>query len=145
MTETLKQYLKSNKHLIEEEKFDALFNNCPLNFRKELCLFLLECTDNDTTIIPKDRTLDLFNEELKKYLPTASLCYCWLTYYKGTKEYYQNNPMPIRRGTLTYVAVVENEIVTDNCEWSVATDLLNSKVIAVNCAKDLAEHIKERL
>ena len=138
MTEQLKSYLQKHKAVIEAEQFDTLLSLCPLNSKKELILFLLDCSENDPSIIKIDRTTKILQDGVQAYFPEANLVYTWIAYDKKPAA-------GLRSGTITYVAVVNGEVVQDKFWWGIDVKFLDLDVLAENCCEDLAKHIKVHL
>lgn len=138
MTDQLKSYLQNHRNIIEEEKFDTLLARCPLNTRKELILFLLECTDNDPSIIKIDHATKILQAGVQVFLPEAHLVYTWVSFDKKP-------PQGLRSGTIAYIAVINGQIIEDKFRWESDSKFINIDIIAENCCEDLATHIKVNL
>ena len=138
MTPQLKDYLTNHRNIIEEEKFDTLLSLCPLNAKKELILFLLECNDNDPSIIKIDHATKILQDGVQVFLPEAYLVYTWVSFDKKP-------PHGLRSGTITYIAVVNGRIVEDKFWWGIDVKFFDIDILAENCCEDLATHIKVHL
>ena len=136
MTPQLKDYLTNHRNIIEEEKFDTLLALCPLNTKKELILFLLECNDNDPSIIKIDHTTKILQDGVQVYFPEAHLVYTWVSFDKKP-------PHGLRSGTIDYIAVVDGQVVQDKFWWEFDAKFID--IIAENVCEDLATHIKVHL
>ena len=138
MTPQLKDYLTNHRNIIEEEKFDTLLDLCPLNTKKELILFLLECNDNDPSIIKIDHTTKILQDGVQVFLPEAHLVYTWVSFDKKP-------PHGLRSGTIDYIAVVDGQVVQDKFWWEFDAKFIDIDIIAENVCEDLATHIKVHL
>lgn len=138
MTPQLNDYLTNHRNIIEEEKFDTLLALCPLNTKKELILLLLECNDNDTSIIKIDHTTKILQDGVQIFLPEAHVVYTWVSFDK-------KSPHGLRSGTIAYIAVVEGQVVEDKFWWEIDVPFLDIDILAENCCEDLATHIKVHL
>lgn len=138
MTQQLKDYLTNHRNIIEEEKFDTLLALCPLNTKKELILFLLECNDNDPSIIKIDHTTKILQDGVQIFLPEAQLVYTWVSFDKKPSR-------GLRSGTIAYIAVVNGQIVEDKFWWGIDVKFFDIDILAENCCEDLATHIKVHL
>lgn len=138
MTVELELYLKENKKLIEEEDLHTLYKRCPINRKKELCLLLLECSDNDITLFPQDYSTKIIETEVKKYIPECNICYCWIGFDK------LNSLDNSRSGSLSYVAVVNNKVVEGRYRYNVKVDFFDVHTLISSCGKDFAQHIHSK-
>lgn len=138
MTDQLKSYLQKHRAVIEAEQFDTLLSLCPLNSKKELIRFLLDCNENDPSIIKIDRTTKILQDGVQVFLPEAHLVYTWVSFDKKP-------PHGLRSGTITYVAVVNGQVVEDKFWWGFDAKFIDIDIIAENCCEDLATHIKVHL
>jgi hypothetical protein len=138
MTEQLKSYLQKHRAVIEAEQFDTLLSLCPLNSKKELILFLLDCNENDPSIIKIDHTTKIFQDGVQVYFPEAHLVYTWVSFDK-------KSPHGLRSGTITYIAVVNGQVVEDRFWWGFDAKFIDLDIIAENVCEDLATHIKVHL
>lgn len=138
MTPQLKDYLTNHRNIIEEEKFDTLLALCPLNTKKELILLLLDCNENDPSIIKIDRTTKIFQDGVQVYFPEAHLVYTWVSFDK-------KSPHGLRSGTIAYIAVVNSQVVEDKFWWGFDAKFIDLDIIAENVCEDLATHIKVHL
>lgn len=138
MTDQLKSYLQKHRAVIEAEQFDTLLSLCPLNSKKELILLLLNCNENDSSIIKIDRTTKIFQDGVQVFLPEAHLVYTWVSFDKKPSH-------GLRSGTIDYIAVVNGQVVEDRFWWEFDARFIDIDIIAENVCEDLATHIKVHL
>ena len=83
MTDQLKSYLQNHRNIIEEEKFDTLLALCPLKNRKDHILLLLDCNENDPSIVKIDHATKILQDGVQVFLPEAHLVYTWVPFDKN--------------------------------------------------------------
>ena len=114
MNDELKQFLNKNKHLIEQEDYQLLQEACPGEYKKELRLFLLDCANNDTSIIYQSSLARVLQEEINKF--TSNIFVIHLIMYQPHR--YEGDRYV---GDFAYTILMNNEIIDDVFEYNVVT------------------------
>ena len=141
MTPQLKEYLNKHKNVIEAEQFHTLVNLAPINLKEELILFLLECTNNDASIIPTGKQTQVFEEAVRKVFPNINICHTWISLdHSGNR-----NKTNKQSGYVKFIATVDGKLSTGRCSWVLNRQRCNAVDIACAIGDELAHEIMENV